>query len=454
MSRIAPRASSLSNVPGNSTLRLLLALLFAGSMWFYVQHVLIPHQQVEAALYSVPRGNLSDLYPRWLGARELLLHHRDPYGTEVTREIQSGYYGRPLDPSRPHDPKDEQRFAYPAYVVFLLAPTISLPFEVVQAGFRWFLLGLTLASVLVWLRTLRWKVSAETAAILVVLTLGSFPVLQGMKLQQLSLLVAGLIAISTMLLVEGYLFLAGAMLALATVKPQLALPVAAWFLLWALGDWTRRRGFWWGFAGTLAALGGGAEYVLPGWIGRFREAVVAYRQYNQGAGSVLDILIAPQWGRWLAIAIVLTLAGVAWQRRRALAGSRAHNRVTVLILAATIVIIPKASPYNQVLLLPGILLVLQQGRELCQGILVRRAVVVICGLIVLWPWLAAFALLAVSIFLPAEYVQRGWAIPLYTNMAIPVAVLALLGPGLGDGNESARIPAEAGARLAFPRRPR
>jgi hypothetical protein len=425
------------NVPANSTLRLFLALLFAGSMWFYVQHVLIPQQQVEAALYGIPRGNLSDLYPRWLGARELLLHHRDPYSAEVTREIQAGYYGRPLDPALPHDPRDEQGFAYPAYVVFLLAPTVTLPFTVVQTGFRWLLVALTAASVALWLRTLRWKVSAEMAAILIVLTLGSFPVLQGIKLQQLSLLVAGLIAISTMLLADGHLFSAGVLLALGTIKPQLALPVAAWFLLWALSDWTRRRGFWWGFTGTMAALVGGAQFLLPGWVERFREAVVAYRRYNQGADSVLDILITPQWGKWLAILIAVGLALVAWRRRRTESGSWANSQVTVMILAATVVVMPKTAPYNQVLLLPGILLLLRQGRELWSKGLGRRTVIAICGLTLLWPWLAAFALLAASVFLPAASLQRGWALPLYTNMAIPVAVLALLGSGFVDITESA-----------------
>ncbi|HTA23709.1 MAG TPA: glycosyltransferase family 87 protein [Terriglobales bacterium] len=426
----------LFNVPANSTLRLFFALLLAGSMWFYVQHVLIPHQQAEAARDGIPRGNLSDLYPRWLGARELLVHHRDPYSTEVTKEIQAGYYGRPLDPALPHDPKDEQGFAYPVYVVFLLAPTITLPFAIVQTGFRWLLIALTLASVLLWLRTLRWKVSTETAAILLALTIGSFPVLQGMKLQQLSLLVAGLIAISATLLVEGHLFSAGVLLALATIKPQLALPISVWFLLWAFSDWTRRRNFWWGFAGTMAVLAGGAEYLLPGWVGRFRQAIVAYRQYNQGAASVLDILITPQWGKWLVILIVVALAIVAWRCRDAVSGSCVHNQFTVLILAATVVIIPKASPYNQVLLLPGILLLSWQVRELWNRGLLRRAAVAICGLALLWPWLAAMALLAASIFLPAESVQRGWALPLYTSVAIPVAVLALLVCSFADVAES------------------
>jgi hypothetical protein len=422
-------------------------------MWFYVQHVLIPHQQADAVLYDIPRGNLSDLYPRWLGARELLLNHRDPYSAEVTREIQAGYYGRPLDPELPHDPKDEQGFAYPAYVVFLLAPTVALPFAMVQTGFFWLLIALTFASVLLWLRSLRWKVSTESVAIMVVLTLGSFPVLQGLKLQQLSLLVAGLIAVSTMLLAEGHLFSAGVLLALATIKPQLALPVSAWFLLWAFSDWTRRR-FWWGFAGTMAALAGGAELLLPGWIGRFREAVVAYRRYNQGADSVLDILITPSWGRWLAVVIVVAMAGfLAWRRRGAVAGSWAHNQVTVLILTATVVVMPKAAPYNQVLLLPGILLILRQGRELWSKSLARLAVVAICGLTLLWPWLAAFGLSAVSVFVPTGPVTRGWALPLYTNMAIPVAVVALLALVAAGGGEEAQL-SQAGDCLAFPRHPR
>ena len=116
-------------------------------MWFYVQEILVPYQKADAAAHGRPRGNLSDLYPRWLGARELLLHNRDPYSPEVTRDIQRGYYGRVLDPERADDPKDQQGFAYPVYVAFLLAPTIVVSFPVVQLGFRWLLVILTLLSV-------------------------------------------------------------------------------------------------------------------------------------------------------------------------------------------------------------------------------------------------------------------------------------------------------------------
>ncbi|MGB6675146.1 MAG: glycosyltransferase family 87 protein [Terriglobales bacterium] len=409
-----------------------LALLLAGSMWFYVQHILIGHQQADAALHGTPRGNLSDLYPRWLGARELLLHHRDPYSPEVTREIQIGYYGRQLSPTRPSDPRDQQGFAYPAYVVFLLAPTITMPFPVVQTGFRWLVVALTAASVLLWLRTLRWQPSLVTTAVLIVMTLGSFQVLQGIKLQQLSLVVGGLIAGCALLLAEGYLALAGILLASATIKPQLVLPLAAWLLLWTFSDWRRRQNLMWGFVSTMVVLFAGAEYVLPGWIGRFREAIIAYRQYNDGAGSVLDVLITPEWGRVLAGLIVLALAVTGWKFRRASTDSPVFNLMLGLVLATTVVILPKAAPYNQILLLPASLIVARHWQTLWQKNLISRFLLLVCGLLIFWPWLAATALTIASLGLPPDIVQKAWAWPAWTSLAIPVAVLALLMSGFPE----------------------
>jgi hypothetical protein len=410
----------------NSKLALPLALMFAGSMWYYVQHILIGHQRTDAAIHGIPRGNLSDLYPRWLGARELLLHHRDPYSPEVTREIQIGYYGGPLDPTRPLDPKDQQGFAYPAYVVFLLAPTVSLSFPAVQAGFRWFLVALTAATVLLWLRTLRWRPSATATAILIALTLGSFQVLQGVKLQQLSLLVGGLIAGCALLLAEGYFALAGVLLAFATIKPQLVLPLVAWLLLWALSDWRRRQNLVWGFALTMGLLIAGAEYVLPGWIARFRGAVEAYRQYNDGARSVLDLLITPEWGRAVAGLVVLVVAVAAWKFRRTSTESPSFNLMLGLVLATTVVIVPKAAPYNQVLLLPAILVVARDCRILWQKDRLSQILFMVCGLLVFWPWLAATALTIASLGLPADVVQKAWAWPVWTSLAIPLIVAGLL----------------------------
>lgn len=395
-------------------------------MWFYVQHVLVPYQKADAAAHGRPRGNLSDLYPRWLGARELLLHHRDPYSAEVTREIQSGYYGRPLDPDRPDDPKDQQGFAYPVHVVFLLAPTIGLPFPVVQVGFRWLLVVLTLASVFLWLRVLCWRPSVTVTAILIVLAFGSYAVVQGIELQQLTLLVSALLAGCVAALVAGYFWLGGFLLALATVKPQLTLPVAGWLVLWALSDWRRRQVFFWSFALITAIFLAASEYILPGWVGQFRAAVAAYRHYTGGAGSLLDVLATPSLGRILAGVAIIAVTVAGWRVRFASHDSVAFSTMLALILALTLVIVPTFAPYNQILLLPAVFLIAVSWEELWGRNRLTRTACGLAVLIVFWPWLASCGLMAASLFLPASSVQRAWTVPLFTSLGIPLVVLGLL----------------------------
>src|SRR5438477_2895432 len=203
----------------------------AASMWVWVQDITIAHQEKEAAERGIPRGNLSDLCARWLGTRELLLNGRDPYTADITRGIQIGYYGRPIDPSLPNDPKDQQAFAYPLYIVFVLAPTVQLPFPLVQRGFLWVLMAVTAASVLLWLRALQWQISVSAKLVAIILVLGCFPAIQGFKLQQLTLLVAVLLAGSVAAIARQKFVLAGILIALASIKPQLVLLISLWLLI-------------------------------------------------------------------------------------------------------------------------------------------------------------------------------------------------------------------------------
>jgi len=395
-------------------------------MWWYVQNVLIPYQRADAAAHGRPRGNLSDLYPRWLGARELLLNHRNPYSPEVTREIEAGYYGRPLDPGRAEDPHDQQGFAYPVYVVFLLAPSAHFPFPVVQEGFRWLVVVLTIASVPLWLAALRWRTSPIITTALVVLTMGSFPAVQGIKLQQLSLLVAALIAACMASIARRHLVAAGVLLALATIKPQLSAPLTGWLILWGLGDWQRRKGLIWGFALTLMTLIGAAQFVLPGWISDFYKAVVAYRKYTAGAGSLLDTLITPGWGKVLSLMIVVALACICWRLRREEANSFAFALISSLVLAATVVIVPMVAPYNQALLLPGIFVLVREGAQIWSKNRLARSSCLAAALLVLWPWVATVSLALASIALPTASLESAWAVPLYTSLGIPLGILGLL----------------------------
>ena len=409
----------------NPKLGLVLALVCAGSMWFYVSRILVPYQRADAVAHERPRGNLSDLYPRWLGSRELLLHHRNPYSREVTREIQVGYYGRELDASRPEDPIDQQGFAYPVYVAFLLAPSVGFPFERVMIAFFWLLVAVTALSVPLWFRAIGWRAPPILLVTAVVLTLGSFPTLQALKLQQLTLLVAGLLSGGMALLVAGHLFAAGAMLAVASIKPQLVVPITACLLLWALSDWRRRQGFVWGFASTVALLFAGSQLLLPGWFGNFLMAMRDYRNYA-GRMSMLDVLLTPWWGRILTALMVAAVAAICWRFRDRPAGSGAFSLVIALVLAITVIIIPMFAPYNFILLLPALLVLVENRSVLWARGWISRAGFMLGVIAVAWPWVTAVGLGFASLFLSPETVQRWWWLPLYTCAKTPMPIVCLI----------------------------
>jgi len=403
---------------------LALALIASASMWFFINWILIAQQIAYDAEHNRPRGNLSDLYPRWLGARELLRHQRNPYSPEITREIQQGYYGRPIDPARPDDPKDQAGFAYPAYVVFLLAPTVGLPFDAVQIGFRWLLVGLAAASVLLWLRVLGWRPPFQAVLIFVVLMLGWLPMVQGLKLQQLSLLVAALVAASGACLAGGWFFLAGGLLALATIKPQLTFPLVLWLLLWAASDWRSRRRFVFGFGLMMLLLLTGAELVLPGWLRMFVDAIRQYQQYTHNE-SLLSFLVGPILGWILAALSVCGCAICLWSQRREPASNAAFGRCFALVLALTVIIVPMSSPYNQVLLAPAILALVRSsisGEPVLPAVRLARFV---GGVLLAWPWIATTGLSLAFVWLTPTLRERVWPIPFYASFMLPVFILGL-----------------------------
>jgi hypothetical protein len=420
-----PVEAVANHLQKNYWLGMVAALLCAVGMWFYVNHILVPHQRADAEAHERPRGNLSDLYPRWLGSRELLLHHRNPYSPEITREIQIGYYGRELDPNRPMDPRDKQGFAYPLYVAFLLVPTLGMRFEWVVYGFKCLLLVVTAASVPLWLRVIGWKLPASGIFIAIALTLGCFPAVQGFKLQQLSLLVAGILAAACALLVSGFPATSGVLLAIATIKPQLVLPAIVVMLLWTCSDWRRRQRLFWGFAATMLVLLVASEMALPGWVGNFLSATREYRQYAGGM-SMLQVLLSLRLGRVASALAATAVAAVCWQFRREEAATKQFALMMALTLLVTVIIIPMFAPYNYVLVLPAILLIAQDWQALWAHGVGSRTGLVLAALAVAWPWFAALGLAAASLIFSANAVQREWWLPLYTSAKLPMPLVGVI----------------------------
>jgi hypothetical protein len=391
---------------------LLAAAVLACSMWFFVARVWAPPLQ----------SHFSDLYPRWYGSRALLVDHRDPYSAAVTSEIQTLAYGRAAHPG---ESRDEERFAYPLYIALLLAPTVGLPFARVESVFLFLLPVLAVISVLLWVAMLGWRCPKATLGALVLLSLGNFPMLESIYLEQPALLAAALLAGAGAALASGRMGLAGALLALATIKPQLSVPLAIWLLLWACWEWRSRARLVLSFALTMLVLAGVSELLLPGWATEFLAGLAAYQHYT-GNFSILTLLFSNLGTAFAGIGLAGALALVAWQMRLESAGSDRFNYGFVMVLTVTVVAMPTLYPTGQVVLLPAIFLLLQHRQPVWAAGRARRLGLVAVFSLIAWPWVGSLAYLLASLAVPLSSLRRLWIVPVASILLIPLALLIML----------------------------
>jgi len=385
-------------------------------------------QNIDAVAPSVAARTqpLTDLYAQWFGVRELLVHHRNPYGDDVTRELQLAYYGKELDRSVADQPAHQQRFAYPLYVALLLAPTVGMQFHTVQIIFWWLLVAITASSAPLWSHTLGLKLSPVGFALALVVTFTCMPVMQGLGLLQFGLLVAGLLSGAAAATVSGHLFLAGILLAFATIKPQMSILAIVWFGLWVFGDWRTRRSLVWGFTATLAVLVLASELLLPGWFMRFLIALVEYQKHTR-ATSLLGVYLPVPLERLLAAAASLMVARYAWHARQQAATSPFFALALASALSLTLLVVPTVVPlFNEVLLIPVVLLTIRYWTELQRrNRLSRFATSVLCAIGFL-PWLFALAVTTGFLMQPFREFLRIWFAPLNSSLALPFAAFGLL----------------------------
>lgn len=406
-------------------------------MLYYHQGMFMP--RVVAVQRAAGLGNGysfgNDFYQVWLTSRQWLRQRRDPYSEEMTREIQTGLYGRPLDPNRPSDPVDRRVFPYPAFADLLFWPAAEFPFELVRVAVVGMLAALTVASVLLWLRAFDRRLSAKWVAVILLLMLCSYPALEALFAAQLGLFVAFLLAASLVVLQRNRFLLAGILMAITTIKPQITILAIFYFLVWSTHDWRLRGRFCIGFFSTLILLVGASLIVLPNWIHSWAHTILAYRHYTRPP-LVTEVLTSPLGPRWSAPAtFVLTAAAIiiamilAWRNRAAALDSFGFwITLTLLLSITTITILPGQAVYDHLILVPGILLLVRYRNQLRDAGRVSRTLLAIGGLVLFWPWIAAFALILLRPLLaPSIFNSTAiFALPIRSAASLPFAVLALL----------------------------
>jgi hypothetical protein len=247
-----------------------------------------------------------------------------------------------------------------------------------------------------------------------------------MKLQNLSVVAAALIAGALFLLAADHLVVAGIFLAVSTFKPQFTIALVLWLPLWTLSDWRRRRSLAWSFLAALLLLILLSEWLVPGWIPDFLNVLHAYRHYTYGH-SLLDIWFPPPWGLLVAACLLLSALALSWSQRSQSADSFLFLTVTSFLLAVTLIVIPTLAPHAQLLLLPGVLCLLRSRVLLFSSGKLQRLLFIATWALLAWPWIASSGLLLAAVALPSSAMLRFWEIPLYTSPLLSLAVSLALG---------------------------
>jgi hypothetical protein len=84
------------------------------------------------------------------------------------------------------------------------------------------------------------------------------------------------------------------------------------------------------------------------------------------------------------------------------------------------------APYNFLLMLPAIFLIVKDRRRLWAGGAISRTGLLLFAATLAWPWLAAIGLASVSPAISRTTLQQQWWLPLYTMAKIPMPLVSLI----------------------------
>jgi hypothetical protein len=307
-----------------------------------------------------------------------------------------------------------------------------LPFPVVRIGLAIVLASLTALSIPLWLRALGRRASLFLLAILILLTLSSYAVLEGLFAVQAGLLVGFLLAASFAALVNDRLFLGGSLFAFTLIKPQMSVVVAVYLLLWSFARWRERHNFTYGLLAWSALLGVCSLLVWPHWIPQWLRVLSGYGAYS--TPPLISYSLGPRLGTQLEPFLMVALLGVAvilmWRMRAIPAASPSFVLTVSLLLALTsITLLPGHAVYDHIVLLPGILLILWTWRELVLSSRAFSVVLAAAALCLVWQWIVVLPLLGIRYLLsPDQFFSNSvFLLPLRAAASVPLALSAVLG---------------------------
>jgi hypothetical protein len=352
-----------------------------------------------------PGGN--DFYARWANGCALIWTGENPYSDAVALQTQIGMYGRPAQPG-----EDQAAFSYPLYALFFFWPLCFVrAYPLAHAIWMTLMLYALLAGVVLLMRATRWRPPAWLWGVTMVWAVFNYPHARALILGQMATLVFVALAAAMWALREEHDFLAGALLAVTTIKPQMSFLLLPWVLWWA--GWRRRWGVWKGFGLAMALLAGLSFLLVPTWLADFvagvrgYDAVAGASYYHSLTWMVTRHLVdlGPVVEAVCVVGFVVYVLLEAWRGRQA--GWRGFLWTTGLLLVLTHFVAPRtATTHYSILLLPLFVCFERLQRQMRKwGVLV---VLAIEGVLLVGQWAIFLATIegdfeTVPVYLPLPF---------------------------------------------------
>jgi len=326
-----------------------------------------------------PGGN--DFLSRWVGTRLFLTRGLSPYSEQVTRQIHEMAYGRDATAG-----EDQMLFAYPFYTTLVIAP-FALVGDYGMARALW-MTALEACLVLIAIAGIalnRWRLPPWLLGLLLIFALlwyhGLRPVINGNP----SIFVTLFIVLALWSIRSEHDPLAGLLLALATIKPQMVALLIPLVLFWAVSH--RRWSIVASFFGSLALLIATFTLFFPDWILQNIRQILSYPGYTLPStpGSIFTVWV-PGVGKQLGWGLTILLSLVLlWEWRLAMGQEFRWLLWTagLTLVITNLIGIPTATE-NYVVMFPALVLLFtiwdERWRMVGRGLVVASMLILFTGL--------------------------------------------------------------------------
>jgi hypothetical protein len=299
-----------------------------------------------------PGGN--DFLSRWMGTRMLLTRGWSPYSNETTREIHIMVYGRAAKPD-----EDQVLFVYPLYSIILMFPyALIADYPLARALWMTTLEVSLVIITLLGISLSRWQIPRWMMVLLAIFSVswyhGLRPIINGNP----SILVALSITLAFFAIYKQMDALAGFLLALTTIKPQMIVLVLLLVMIWCISH--RRWTILWSFLGSLVILVVATSLIIPDWVIQNLRQILSYPDYTlAGTPGAIFRMWLPGVGRQLGWGLTIFLSLVMiWEWRAAIGKEyRWFLWTAYLTLVITNLIGIRTATANFVVMFPALIMI-------------------------------------------------------------------------------------------------